>query len=612
MQNGERKEIKAGLLPWAGESPLPPRGNGLTLPFSQTSSTPPVFSSRILFGFLLLWAFSSAEARVGRSTVYDPPADYYQSAQGLIGAGLKAALHQRIKGHRVLSYGSRGTVPALRVLDAMPGNSSQVRLLYWGTGRAGSRYGGSVGDWNHEHCWPQAYGVDGGAGNADVHNLRPCDVQANGERANLYYAEIANGVAADRSPLCVKTSTAWMPRPEEKGDLARAMFYMAVRYEGGESTPDLELSDTPNAGANRFGRLSDLLRWHREDPVDDDERRRNHLVYTDYQYNRNPFVDDSDYVEMVFRSVPVVRVTAVQAVATEGLEEAVVRISRRGPVTQSLTVPLVYDGTAEPGEWEETPSAVTIPAGAATIDLVLAGRPQSGEQGLRTLLVAAANSAAYAPVDGPAELALLDAPAKGVPQMVTWPVAGPATEGMTLAEIALTGGQASVPGTFAFAAGQIVPPVGSSSQQVLFTPTNTAAYETLTLVVEVQVDPQPADGFVEWLQGEESSPDTLHAYAIGGASGPSSGDGQAPSTGLEDGFLVLEAVVRAADPALTVVAEASGNLAAGVWSVQGVAATGAAEGVPQGGVPAGCEKRVFSVPATGDARFLRLRVELAE
>ena len=412
-----------------GRGPLPPRGNGLSLPFSQTSPTPPVFSFRILFGFLLLWAFSSAEARVGRSTVYDPPADYYQSAQGLIGAGLKAALHQRIKGHRVLSYGSRGTVPALRVLDAMPGNSSQVRLLYWGTGRAGSRYGGSVGDWNHEHCWPQAYGVDGGAGNADVHNLRPCDVQANGERANLYYAEIANGVAADRSPLCVKTSTAWMPRPEEKGDLARAMFYMAVRYEGGESTPDLELSDTPNAGANRFGRLSDLLRWHREDPVDDEERRRNHLVYTDYQYNRNPFVDDPDYVEMVFRSVPVVRVTAVQAVATEGLEEAVVRISRRGPVTQSLTVPLVYDGTAEPGEWEETPSAVTIPAGAATIDLVLAGRPQSGEQGLRTLLVAAANSAAYAPVDGPAELALLDAPAKGVPQMVTWPVAGPATGG---------------------------------------------------------------------------------------------------------------------------------------------------------------------------------------
>gem|GEM_PF-3191610 len=571
-----------------------------------------MFSFRILFGFLLLWAFSSAEARVGRSTVYDPPADYYESAQGLVGTGLKAALHQAIKGHRVLSYGSSGTAAALRVLDAMPGNSSQVRLIYWGTGRAGSRYGGSVGDWNHEHCWPQAYGVDGGAGKADVHNLRPCDVQANGERANLYYAEIAGGEPADRSPLCRKTSSQWMPRPEEKGDLARAMFYMAVRYEGGESTPDLELSDTPNASANRFGRLSDLLRWHREDPVDDEERRRNHLVYTDYQNNRNPFVDDPDYAEMVFRGVPVVRVTAVQAVATEGLEEAVVRISRRGPVAQPLTVPLVYDGTADPGEWEETPAAVTIPAGAAAVDLVLAGRAQSGEQGLRTLLVAAADSASYAPVDGPAELALLDAPAKGVPQIIAWPVAGPATDGMTLAEIGLTGGQASVPGAFAFADGQLVPPVGSSVQQVLFTPADTAGYESLTLVVEVQVDPQPAAGFAGWLQGEEASPDALHAYAIGGASGPSTGDGQPPSTGLADGLLVLSAVVRADDPALTVVAESSGNLAAGIWTGQGVVAAGAAEGVPQDGVPAGCERRVFSVPATGDARFLRLRAVLAE
>ena len=570
-----------------------------------------IYARTVSFFFLFL-AVQAVEARVGRSTAYDPPSDYYQGAQGLVGAGLKAALHEAIKGHRVLSYGSSGTAAALRVLDAMPGNPSQVRLLYWGTGRSGSKYGGSVGDWNHEHCWPQAYGVDGGAGKADVHNLRPTDVQANGERANLYYAEIADGEPAERSPLCVKTASAWMPRPEEKGDLARAMFYMAVRYEGGESTPDLELSDTPNAGANRFGRLSDLLRWHREDPVDDEERRRNHLVYTDYQYNRNPFVDDPDYVEMVFRGVPVVRVTAVQVAATEGLEEAVVRISRRGPVTQPLTVPLVYDGTADPGEWEETPAAVTIPAGAAAVDVFFAGRPQPGEQGQRTLLVAAGESSSYAPVDGPAELALLDAPGKGIPQIITWPVAGPATDGMTLSEITLTGGQASVPGTFAFDSGQIVPPLGSSWQQAVFTPTDTAAYETLTLVVEVLVDPQPADGFVEWLQGEEASPEMLNVYAIGGASGPASGDGQPPRPGLSNGSLVMEAVVRADDPALTVVAESSGNLAAAVWSAQGITVEGVAQGIPQDGVPAGCERRVFKVSAAGEARFLRLRAVLAE
>jgi hypothetical protein len=117
--------------------------------------------------------------------------------------------------------------------------------------------------------------------------------------------------------------------------------------------------------------------------------------------------------------------------------------------------------------------------------------------------------------------------------------------------------------------------------------------------------------FAGWSGGAAIDSEAVERYAIGGASGPSSGDGQASSTGLEDGLLVLAAVVRADDPSLTVMAESSGNLG-GVWSVQGVAAAGAAEGVPQDGVPAGCEKRVFSVPATGDARFLRLRAVLAE
>ena len=361
----------------------------------------------ICYVFLLL-AVLPAEARVGRSTVYDPPAGYYSAAQGLVGAGLKSALHEAIKDHRVLSYGSSGTVRALRVLDAMPGDPTKVRLLYWGTARSGSDYGGNSGDWNHEHCWPQAYGVDSGPGNSDVHNLRPTDVQANNERGSLYYAEITGGSIPNFSPLCRKTSSAWMPRPEEKGDLARAMFYMAVRYEGGESTPDLELSDSPSSSAERFGRLSDLLRWHREDPVDDEERRRNHLVYTDYQYNRNPFVDDPDYAEMVFRGVPVVRSTVVQSTATEGLTEAVVRISRRGPVQSALTVGLTYGGTAGTGAWQSTPATVTIPAGAASFDLVLNPRTQAGQQGVRTFSVAVATNAAYAPVDGPAEVALYD------------------------------------------------------------------------------------------------------------------------------------------------------------------------------------------------------------
>jgi Endonuclease I len=371
-----------------------------------------VFSFRIFFRLLLLVVVPMAEGRSESALPSDPPADYYAAAEGLLGDGLKAALHQRIRGHRVLSYGSRGTVPAMRVLDAMPGDPTRVRLLYWGTGRSILDYGGNVGDWNHEHTWPQVYGVDTGPGNSDLHHLRPCDVQANGERGSLYFAEIVGGSTPLRAPLCRKTAVAWMPRPEEKGDLARAMFYMAVRYEGGEATPDLELSDTPNAGANRFGKLSDLLRWHREDPVNEEERWRNDLIYTDYQFNRNPFIDDPDYAEMVFAGVPVVRVTAVQPEATEGGEPAVVRISRRGPLQGALTVGLSYSGTAGSAAWQEAPASVALPAGRAAVDLTLTPRSQPGEQGARTLLVAAATNPAYAPVSA-AEITLLDAPDVG-------------------------------------------------------------------------------------------------------------------------------------------------------------------------------------------------------
>ena len=573
-----------------------------------------MFRARNICCFVLLLAVLPAEARVGRSAVYEPPSGYYAAAQGLVGTGLKAALHQAIKGHRVLSYGDKtnGTVRALRVLDAMPGDSTKVRLLYWGTGRAVSQYGGLVGEWNHEHCWPQAYGVDSGPGYSDVHNLRPTDVQANGERGNLVYAEITGGSIPTFSPLCRETSTQWMPRPEEKGDLARAMLYMAVRYEGGESTPDLELSDSPSSSANRFGRLSDLLRWHREDPVNDEERRRNHLVYTDYQYNRNPFVDDPDYAEMVFRSVPVVRATAVQPTATEGITAAVVRISRRGPVQSALTVGLTYGGTAGTGAWLTAPSTVTIPVGAASFDLVLNPQTQAGQQGVRTFSVTVATNSAYAPVDGPAEVALLDAPGKIVPSIVAWPVAEPAIEGTPLADIALEGGSASVPGVFAFANGQIVPPVGDSLQQVLFTPADTASYESVTLVVGVQVEAAPT-GFEVWLGGQEPTPALVEAYAIGGASGPAAADAVAPVFTYGANGLSVTALVRTNDAGLTVTGEAVGDLSDYADPARVVAVPGSGQGVDQSGVPPGFERRVFRVLPGGTGKaFLRLRAFLAE
>ena len=81
----------------------------------------------------------------------------------------------------------------------------------------------------------------------------------------------------------------------KRGDVARALFYMDVRYEGGThetgaSEPDLILTDDQaliagsNTGDNEpiayMGILSVLLLWHEQDPVDDVERNRNDAVHS--------------------------------------------------------------------------------------------------------------------------------------------------------------------------------------------------------------------------------------------------------------------------------------------------------------------------------------------
>ncbi|HPF69022.1 MAG TPA: PKD domain-containing protein, partial [Candidatus Krumholzibacteria bacterium] len=109
--------------------------------------------------------------------------------------------------------------------------------------------------------------------------------------------------------------TYWEVWLDRRGDVARALFYMDVRYEGGNhgitgyAEPDLILTDNlalieaSNTGSNEstayMGLLSVLLQWHLQDPVDAKEQARNDAVYG-YQGNRNPFIDHPEWVECVF------------------------------------------------------------------------------------------------------------------------------------------------------------------------------------------------------------------------------------------------------------------------------------------------------------------------
>lgn len=230
----------------------------------------------------------------------DPPAGYYASAEGLSGIALENALHEIIDNHTVVSY----SWPPFQAVDLSPTVANEVELIYSPDTRSVNGNGGSVGDWNREHLWPRSFGIfnDGGADNSDIFNLRPSDVQVNSERGSLFFDDTGQAIPLQFSAEgSSKDGDSWEPRDDEKGDVARACFYMHVRYDGSDAlTTDLTLSDFPSAAVSRFGKLATLLKWHRLDPVNARNRQRNQEVYDDWQQNRNPFVDHPEFAEQIF------------------------------------------------------------------------------------------------------------------------------------------------------------------------------------------------------------------------------------------------------------------------------------------------------------------------
>ncbi len=227
------------------------------------------------------------------------PTGYYDAAQGKTGEQLKAALHNIIKGHTEYSYKQLWDI--LSASDEDPKNHNNVILIYTGISRAKSKHGGNTGDWNREHVWAKSHGNFGTTPPAgtDAHHIRPADVRVNGLRGHLDFDNGGTLVAGTDS--CYKDDNSFEPRDAVKGDVARMIFYMATRYEGDNGEPDLEVVDHVNTYPNpEIGKLSTLLQWNAQDPPDNFERHRNNVIYSDYQRNRNPYIDHPEYIQAIW------------------------------------------------------------------------------------------------------------------------------------------------------------------------------------------------------------------------------------------------------------------------------------------------------------------------
>ncbi|MFD1947810.1 endonuclease [Nocardioides aestuarii] len=247
---------------------------------------------------------TSAFALAGGTT--DPPpgggspydSTYYAPAIGKTGTALKASLHDIIDGNATLSYSQ--VWEALKDTDQDPNNSANVIELYTGRSIPKSSNGGSTGNWNREHVWAQSRGgFDTSAGpGTDLHHLRPEDVTVNSTRGNKDFD--LGGSSVSGCGGCYTDSNSFEPRNAVKGDVARMLFYMAVRYEGGDGWNDLEMSSTVGSSSSMIGDLEVLLAWNDQDPVDAFEMRRNDRIYTAWQGNRNPFIDHPEWADAIW------------------------------------------------------------------------------------------------------------------------------------------------------------------------------------------------------------------------------------------------------------------------------------------------------------------------
>jgi endonuclease I len=167
---------------------------------------------------------------------------------------------------------------ALQDLDAGT-EPDTVNLIYSEQDVKGSDHGTAT-TWNREHLWPKSHEVgQNGADFTDIHHLRPADWNVNSARSNLYFGacglvqEILKCQIPARSQAANDTSndsSVFFPLVNRRGDVARALFYMDLRYFGGAGDVDLELTDCPRPdNDNQMAYLSQLLEWHIADEVDE-------------------------------------------------------------------------------------------------------------------------------------------------------------------------------------------------------------------------------------------------------------------------------------------------------------------------------------------------------
>ena len=230
--------------------------------------------------------------------------------------------------------------------NSKPGSNPYIHALYvnrnadnqtqaWGD-HTQTNYG-----FQQEHVWAKAHGFEDTSkktgARGDLMHLMAGNGRVNGAtgHSNYYYGYVdktqtytdggntysyLSGNLQGFSKTLGGSIKVFEPQDDDKGNIARALFYMVARYNylsGSDSdgidagNPNLELINTISGWSQsgytssttttgKMAILQDLLEWNRLDPPDEYEIHRNNLLYTNFTNNRNPFIDFPEWAEFIW------------------------------------------------------------------------------------------------------------------------------------------------------------------------------------------------------------------------------------------------------------------------------------------------------------------------
>ena len=259
-------------------------------------------------------AFSGIVAFLAVVAFAQPPAGYYNSAEGLSGQPLRIALHNIIDGHTSISYAQLWN--AFQTTDAKPGNKvwdmysdipggTPPYIYTFGTDQCGGY--NSEGDcYNREHSFPQSWFNGNSPMYTDLFHIYPTDGWVNNKRGDYPYGDVGSAdwtsENGSKTGFCVDpgyNGTVFEPIDAYKGDFARSYFYMMTRYYG-------EMSGWPapvvQGGDLIPWEMAVLVQWNDLDPVSPKESARNNAVYA-IQHNRNPYIDRPEWVHAIWGAI---------------------------------------------------------------------------------------------------------------------------------------------------------------------------------------------------------------------------------------------------------------------------------------------------------------------